>query len=134
MAVFGLAGAFSRVVVNASMGLRLIKMAALSNLAEAVTNVICAVIGYQLAGLPGVLLGGSLGVLAMLPPAKNIAKLCGEPFSRAFVRPLSSFAAGMGMIAVTQAAAALTHSVILKFAAIALAGVIALVHLRRLHR
>ena len=134
MAIFGLAGAFSRVVVNASMGLRLIKMAALANLAEAATNVICAVIGYKLAGLPGVVLGGCLGVLAMLPPARNIAALCGESFSGAFIRPLSSLAAGMGIIAVTQAGAALTHSVVLKFAAIALAGVIALIQWRRLHR
>jgi O-antigen/teichoic acid export membrane protein len=134
MAVFGLAGAFSRVVVNASMGLRLIKMAGLANLAEAATNVIGAVIGYRLAGLPGVMLGGCLGVLAMLPPAKNIAALCGESFSGAFIRPLSSLAIGLGIMAVTQAGAAWTHSLILKFAAIALAGVIVLIQLRRLHR
>jgi O-antigen/teichoic acid export membrane protein len=134
MAVFGLAGAFSRVVVNASMGLRLIKMAALANLAEAATNVICAVIGYKLAGLPGVVLGGCVGVLAMLPPAKNIARLCGESLAGAFVRPLAGLVAGMGIIAITQAGAALTHSVILKFAAIGLAGIIALIQLRRLHR
>jgi len=134
MAIFGLAGAFSRVVVNASMGLRLIKRAALSNLAEAAINVIFAVIGYKLAGLPGVLLGGCLGVLVMLLPAKDIAALCGESFSGAFVRSLSSLAAGMGIIAVTQAGAALTHSVVLKFGAIALAGVMVLIQLRRLYR
>jgi len=76
-------------------GLRLIKMAALANLVEAATNVIGAVIGYKLAGLPGVVLGGCLGVLAMLPPARNLAALCGEPFSGAFVRPLASLAASM---------------------------------------
>jgi O-antigen/teichoic acid export membrane protein len=134
MAIFGLAGAFSRVVVNASMGLRLIKTAALSNLLEAATNVIGAVIGYKLAGLTGVLLGGCLGVFAMLPPARKIAVLCGERFSGAFVRPLSGLAAGMGVIAITQGGAVLAHSVTLKCAAIALAGIIALIQLRRLHR
>ena len=134
MAIFGLAGAFSRVVVNASMGLRLIKMAALSNLVEAATNVIGAMIGYKLAGLTGVLLGGCLGVFAMLPPARKIAALCGERFSGAFVQPLSGLAAGMGLIAVTQGGAVLVHSVTLKCAAIALAGAIALVQWRRLHR
>lgn len=134
MAIFGLAGAFSRVVVNASMGLRLIKMAALYNLAEATINVIFAVIGYKLAGLPGVLLGGCLGVLVMLLPARNIAALCGESFCGAFVWPLSSLGVGMGIIAITQAGAFLTDSIVLKFAAIAMAGVITLIQLRHLHR
>jgi O-antigen/teichoic acid export membrane protein len=134
MAIFGLAGAFSRVVVFASMGLRLIKRAALSNLAEATVNIIFAVMGYEMLGLPGVFFGGCLGVIVMLLPAKDIAALCGEPFSGAFIWSLSSLAVGMGIIAITQAGAAWTDSVVVKFAAIALAGVITLVQLRHLHR
>ena len=134
MAVFGLAGAFSRVVVNASMGLGLVKMAGVSNLCEAATNTICAVIGYKLAGLPGVLLGGCLGVLIMFLPAKKIAHLCGEHFSGAFVRPLAWLGVPLVLIITTQAAAALAHSVALKFASIAFAGVVTLFQWRRLHR
>lgn len=134
MAVFGLAGAFSRVVVNASMGLRLIKMAGVSNLAEAATNTICAIIGYKLAGLPGVLLGGCIGVLIMLVPARKIAALCGERFSGAFIQPLIGLSFAMIMIIITQAAAALTHSLAVKVACIAFAGFITLSQWRRLHR
>lgn len=134
MAVFGLAGAFSRVVVNASMGLRLIKPAALCNLAEAGCNVAGAIIGYEWGGLSGVLLGGCIGMLAMLMPARRIAGLCGESFAGAFVQPLFPLSFGMVMIAVTQAAAMFTPSLLLKFATIALSGVVTLILLRRLHR
>ena len=134
MAVFGLAGAFSRMVVNASMGLQLVKAAAVSNLAEAALNVCGALIGYQSAGLPGVLAGGCAGVLMMLRPARGIAARCGESFFNAFVRPLSSLAAGMAIVAFTEAAAASTGSFTLKFAAVAVVGIITLIQLRRLHR
>ena len=134
MAAFGLAGAFSRVAVNASMGLGLVEMAAISNLGEAAVNVCCAVIGYHLAGLPGVLLGGSLGVLIMLRPAKGIAARCGQSSFNAYLRPLSIFAAGTTAVAVTEAAAAWTNSLAVNAAAIALAGAVTLIQLRRLHR
>lgn len=134
MAVFGLAGAFSRVVVNASMGLNLVKMAALSNLGEAAANTICAVVGYKLAGLPGVLIGGSIGSLIMLLPAQKLAALCGEKFFAAFVRPLSGLTLTMTLIAITQAAAIFTNSVPVRFASFAFAGAITLSQWRRLHR
>jgi hypothetical protein len=134
MAIFGLAGAFSRVVVNASMGLNLVKMAGLSNLAEAVTNTICAVVGYKLAGLPGVLIGGSVGSLIMLLPAQKLAALCGEKFSDAFVRPIGSLNLALALIIVTQIAAAFTQSIVVRFASVALAGAITLSQWRRLHR
>jgi hypothetical protein len=80
------------------------------------------------------LLGGCLGVLVMLLPAKNIAAFCGERFFGAFIGSLSSLAAGMGIIAITQAGTVWTDSIVLKFAAIAMAGVITLIQLRHLHR
>jgi hypothetical protein len=134
MAIFGLAGAFSRVIVNASMGLQLVKTAAISNLGEATTNIICAVIGYKLAGLPGVLLGGCIGSLIMLLPAQKIAALCGEKFSGAFVRPLFGLSSAIAIIGITQAAAVFTHSIVVRFASFALAGFITLSQWRRLHR
>ncbi len=134
MAIFGLAGAFSRVIVNASMGLQLVKTAAISNLGEATTNIICAVIGYKLAGLPGVLIGGCIGALIMLLPAGKIAALCGEKFFGAFVRPLSGLSLAIALIVITQAAAIFTNSIIVRFASFAFAGVITLSQWRRLHR
>jgi hypothetical protein len=134
MAIFGLAGAFSRVVVNASMGLNLVKLAALSNLAEAITSTIGAVVGYKLVGLPGVLIGGSIGSLIMLLPAQKLAALCGEKFSDAFVRPLGSLNYALALITVTQVAAAFTQSFVVRSASIALAGAITLSQWRRLHR
>lgn len=134
MAIFGLAGAFSRVVVNASMGLNLVKMAGLSNLAEAAVSTIGAVVGYKLAGLPGVLIGGSVGSLIMLLPAQKLAALCGEKFSDAFVRPLGGLNLALALIAVTQIAAAFTPNFVVRFASFALAGAITLSQWRRLHR
>lgn len=134
MAIFGLAGAFSRVVVNASMGLKLIKPAGLSNLGEAIANTICAVIGYKLARLPGVLIGGCIGSLIMLLPAGKIAALCGEKFFGAFVRPLTRLNFAMALIALTQVAAIFTPSIVVRFASFAFAGVITLSQWRRLHR
>jgi O-antigen/teichoic acid export membrane protein len=134
MAIFGLAGAFSRVVVNASMGLKLIKTAALSNLGEAAANIICAVIGYKLAGLPGVLIGGCIGALIMLLPAQKIAAVCGEKFFEAFVRPLTSLNFALALIALTQVAAIFTNSIAMRFASFAFAGIITLSQWRRLHR
>ncbi|HVE16167.1 MAG TPA: hypothetical protein VNB29_05490, partial [Chthoniobacterales bacterium] len=78
MAVFGLAGAVSRVVVNAAMGLAMVKPAAMGNLVEAAADVVLAVVGYHLAGLPGLFVGASLGLVAMLPSAVRVAARCGE--------------------------------------------------------
>src|SRR5262249_16953541 len=112
----------------------LVKMAALSNLAEAAVSTIGAVIGYKLGGLPGVLIGGSIGSLIMLLPAQKIAALCGERFFDAFVRPLGSLNLALALITVTQIAGGFTQSFVARAACIALAGAITLSQWRRLHR
>ncbi|MGH8048019.1 MAG: hypothetical protein ACREKL_12325 [Chthoniobacterales bacterium] len=134
MAVFGLAGAVSRVAVNASMGLGAVKVAALGNLAEALSDVALAAVGYHVAGMPGLLVGGSLGLLAMMPVANRVARLCGESFVAAYVRPLGTLLAGMLAAAAMQGAAAFTRWPVVWIAAIGLSGLVAVWQLRRIHR
>ena len=88
LALFGLSGAFSRVVVNSSMGLDLTRPAALAGVAEAVTGILGAFVGYQLGGLTGLLLGGSLGSLWQIPVGSRISEPCGLRSSGDWIRPL----------------------------------------------
>ena len=134
MAVFGLTGAVSRVAVNASMGLGIVKPAALGNLAEALLDVGLATVGYEAAGLPGLLVGGSLGLAAMLPVSARIARMCGESFAATYAKPLAILLPGLGVAAVLQALAGLSAWFAPWLAAIALSGGIAALQLRRLHR
>ena len=134
MAIFGLAGSFSRVVVNASMGLNVVRSGALANLAEAVSNGVLAAVGYHLAGLPGLFLGGSLGLVFLLPQAHRIAQLCGSGLGRLFLRPLGGLLPGLLLSSVVLAAAGQSTSRWLWFLGMAAAGVIVLAELRRLHR
>ena len=76
LAVFGLSGAFSKVAINSSMGLDLIRYGATAGLGEALLGILCAYSGYHVGGLTGLLLGGSLGVVCLLPIMKMISRDC----------------------------------------------------------
>jgi O-antigen/teichoic acid export membrane protein len=134
MAVFGLAGALSRVAVNASMGLGAVKGAAVGNLAEAFLDVILATVGYLVAGLPGLLIGGSIGLVAMLPAARRVARLCGESLIATYASPLRVLVPGLAAALLLQAAAARSAWYLPWISAIAISGVIALWQLRKVHR
>lgn len=134
LAVFGLAGAFSRVVVNAAMGLELIRPASIANMAEAVADIIFAAIGYKIAGLPGLFIGGSVGVLFLLFPATKIAHLCGQNFFQTYLSPLRTIIIGLAAAAVLQIAAGFSPHWYFWIAALGLSGVIALFQLKRAHR
>ena len=134
MAVFGLAGAASRVVVNASMGLDSAKLAAQGNVAEALCDVVLAAAGYRIAGLPGLFVGASLGLVAMLPAAVRVAQRCDETFAAAYVKPLVVLLPGLALAALLQAASVRSASPMAWVAAIAMGGGIAIFQLRRLHR
>jgi O-antigen/teichoic acid export membrane protein len=134
MAAFGLAGAVSRVAVNASMGLGIVRMAATGNLAEALLDVGLATVGYRLAGLPGLLVGGSLGLVAMLPVSNRVARLCGESFLAAYGRPLLLLVPGLSIAAVLQALAGRSSSPMVWLVAMGLSGIAAIWQLRRIHR
>ena len=77
LALFGLSGAFSRVVVNTSMGLNLTRLGALAGFAEALIGMIGAFVGYRMGGLSGLLLGGSMGFLCLLPITSLLSQRCG---------------------------------------------------------
>ena len=134
MAIFGLAGAASRVAVNASMGLGAVRIAAIGNLIEALGDVALAAVGYHLAGLPGLLVGGSVGLLAMAPVARRVALLCGQTFLEAYVQPLGVLVLGLAAAGVMQAGAAWTEQLALWIVAIGASGLVAVWQLRRIHR
>lgn len=133
MAVFGLAGAFSRMVVNASMGLGRVRGAAMGNLCEAVADVALAAVGYRLWGLPGLFLGGSLGILCMLPAAARVSGRCDRSWSGNYIRPLLPLLPGLtGAAAILAITSRFPHWAAWLGGAGA-AGVLALISLRRMH-
>jgi len=89
LALFGLSGAFSRVVVNSSMGLDLTRPAALAGVGEALLGILGAVFGYHAAGLSGLLMGGSLGFLCLIPIASMISHRCGLQNAWNWIRSLT---------------------------------------------
>jgi hypothetical protein len=133
MAVFGLAGALSRMVVNASMGLGAARGAAIGNLFEAVADVALAAVGYRLLGLPGLFLGGSLGILCMLPAAVRVSTRCDRSWVGNYLRPLLPLLPGLaGAAAMLAIAARFSHWSAWMVGAGA-AGILALISLRRMH-
>jgi O-antigen/teichoic acid export membrane protein len=134
LAFFGLCGAFGRVVVNAAMGLEIIRAAALANLAEAGANILLAALGYRLAGLAGLFWGGGLGVVFLLSPTWLIASLCGKKTPDLYIEPLKILLPGLLLAGVLQGTAAALGQPVWWFASVAGAGAIGLVQLLRLHR
>ncbi len=134
MAIFGLAGAVSRVAVNASMGLGSVKGAAIGNLVEAGVDVLLATAGYYAAGLPGALIGGSLGLAAMLPAAGRIASLCGTSFFSAYMSSIRVLLPGLSLATGVLLLAAWTPWLGAWIGACGVAGGVALWQLRKIHR
>lgn len=131
---FGLAGAFSRVVVNAAMGLNAVRPAALANCAEAAVDVGLAALGYYLAGLPGLFVGGAVGVLCLLPVAGRLTRFFDAGPAGTYLRPLGPLLPGLALAAVLQGTAAAAGSMIGWGLALAVTAAVALLQLRRLHR
>ena len=133
LAAFGLTGAFSRVVVNASMGLALTRSAAIAGAWEAVMSVVCAGFGFHLAGLPGLFLGGSVGILCLLPITGRISRQCGWRSLWDWFVALRELLPGFGMAAVVLYLAAQSPHLLIWFTALAVSGSIALWQLRSIH-
>lgn len=134
MAVFGLSAAFSRVVVNASMGLNAVQYAAKANLAEAFVDVFGAMVGYHLGGLPGVFWGSSVGIVFLIFPALRISSLCGQSVFSTYGQPLLVLLPGILLSAFLQGAALWMQSSIAYIVAVGLSGLVAGWQLRRIHR
>lgn len=134
MALFGLAGGLSRVAVNASMGLALVREAALANLVEAALTLTFAIAGYKLGGLAGLLLLASAAVLVMLFPLRRISGRLELTVTQAYLQPLMPLLPGLIAALVIQFLASGSHFHSFWFAAVALAGLIAMWQLRGLHK
>jgi hypothetical protein len=133
LAAFGLAGAFSRVVVNASMGLSLVRPAAIAGLWEAGGSIGGAALGFHFWGLPGLFLGGSLGIFALLPVSNRISELCGWTSSLRWFLSLQPLLPGFAASAVILYAASWSHSAVIWLLSLIPCGVIALLQLKLFH-
>jgi O-antigen/teichoic acid export membrane protein len=133
LAAFGLAGAFSRVVVNASMGLGLTKGAAIAGLWEACGSICGAALGFHLQGLTGLFLGGSVGILALLPAAVRVSEQCGWRSPASWFLLLHPLLPGFLISGVLLYAASLSHVSWIWFGALIPCASIALLQLKRLH-
>jgi len=133
LGVFGLTGAFSRVVINAAMGLNVVKGAAIASLAEAVTDIILAAIGYRVAGLPGLFLAGGAGVVFLFPTAARIARLCGQQVRTVYLSPLGPLVPGLAVAGAIQFAAGWSSHWGVWLLALAGSGLVAVWQLRKIH-
>jgi O-antigen/teichoic acid export membrane protein len=74
MAIFGLEGVFSRMVVNSSMGLGLVRSGAKGNVAESILLVGMVYLFLQHGGLGAAFMAGGLGFLPLIPVAMQICR------------------------------------------------------------
>ena len=133
LAAFGLTGAFSRVVVNAAMGLDLTRPAALAGAWEAVISIGCAGAGYHLGGLPGLFLGGSLGIFCLLPVSEKISEQCGWVSAVGWFVALRHLVPGFLLAGGILYSVSLSTSFIVWFSGLAACGGIALWQIKNLH-
>jgi O-antigen/teichoic acid export membrane protein len=133
LAVFGIGGALSRIVINVSMGLGLIRPAARAGALEAALDIALGAAALKLGGLPGMLLAGSLGVVVLLPTAGRIAARCGRTWAGLYLEPLRALAPGLALAAAAQVAAVWMGTPWAWLAALAISGGIGLLQLRSIH-
>ena len=134
MAGFGLAGAFSKVVVNAAMGTGLVRMGALGNLAEAAGVLVLGWLLQRWLGLDGLFLGAILAVLAMLPAARKVAGSLEGNFSGMWLRPAAPLLPLLGGTALLLGAAAASGYLWAGFLALIAASGAVIFEIKRLHR
>lgn len=134
LAIFGLSGALSRVVVNAAMGLQIIRSAALGNLAEAIANIPCAALGYHYAGLSGLFIGGSIGIIFLTSTANQIVKLTDTTWIGLYFKPLGHIFLGLLPVSCCLAIASIASWQGWWFFALAIAAGAGFLELRKLHR
>ena len=136
LAIFGLTGSFSRVVVNSSMGLGLTRYAATAGFGEAIVGILGAYAGYHAGGLTGLLLGGSLGSLCLLPLTRKITMSCAMAGKRSAVAlwmlPLKPLLPGIFGSAIILWSSTLIGSLPCLLG-VSLSGLITLWELKRLH-
>ena len=132
LAVFGLSGAFSRVVVNSAMGVGLTYCAAVAGVWEALVSMAFAAAGYAHGGLSGLFLGGSLGIVCLFPAVGRISREWGWNSPLDWINCMRPLLPGFLLAAIILVGASWsTHSYIW-LSAVALCALIAVLQLRKI--
>ena len=100
LAFFGLAGAWSQMTVNASMGMKQIRSASRVALGESALVLLLAPLGFYLAGFPGLFAGGLAGGLVTWVQARRLAEFDHASFFELWIRPLRPLLPGWVLCAV----------------------------------
>ncbi|NBQ56182.1 MAG: hypothetical protein EBU36_06010 [Verrucomicrobia bacterium] len=95
LALFGWMGAWSQMTTYSSMGLGLIRSAALISLAEALLTVGLATYGFIHAGFAGLFFGGAIAGVATWLQSVRIAHTLHEPLLRLWLAPLRTLIPGL---------------------------------------
>lgn len=134
LAAYGLAGSFSKVVVNASMGLGLTRGAAMSNALEALIVVTGGAILPQWLGLNGVFWAGAVAALVLWSSATRIAEQLGQSCWGTWGLPCARFGVGLILSALVLGAALFYHQLLFILLATVFSAGIVVWEWRRLHR
>lgn len=134
LACFGLSGALSRVLINASMGLNIARDAALMGFAEAALSLGLATAGLYLGGQTGLFFGGSLGIITLIPIARKVSILCGWPSPLLWMTTLKPLFLGFLMALVLLIIVRLSHRAVLWIGVFFPLGGIALWQIKKIHK
>ena len=95
LAAYGLAGAWSQMTENASMGMNQIRSASKVALGETALTLVLAPAGFTLAGFPGLFAGGSAAAFATWMQARRLARIHHISFFNLWIQPLTSLLPGL---------------------------------------
>jgi O-antigen/teichoic acid export membrane protein len=134
MAIYGLSGAFSKVVVNAAMGTGLVSQAAIGNLVEAVLVLVSGLILQSYIGLTGLFLGASAAAVALAPTTLALARNFQESATDTWLKPIASQKLPLLMSSIALGVTWWSGSLVLAIAALGFVGVLLVLSLKRLHQ
>jgi len=97
MAIFGLEGVFSRMVVNSSMGLGLVRDGAKGNVIESILLIAVISLFLAKAGLGAAFLSGGIGFLPLLPVAGLLCRRMGGNWVACWLHPLKAALPSLGV-------------------------------------
>lgn len=133
MAAYGLSAAFSKVVVNAAMGTRLVRTAAIGNLLEAILVLLSGVVLQPFFGLTGLFLGATVAALALLPTVSALSRNFQESILATWIFPLRSHLGPLLCSGLVLAGAWYSQRMIAAVIAGAITSGLVLWSLRKLH-
>jgi O-antigen/teichoic acid export membrane protein len=134
MAAYGLAGAFSRIAVNAAMGTGMVRGAAIGNLIEAALVLISGFMLEPIFGLSGPFIGASIAAGAMLPTAWALSRNFGQTFRKTWIVPIGSEIALLIASGIALGVAWWSQFLIAGVLAVGITGLLVVYGIRRLYR